>query len=147
MPTQPSTAVPGATTAAEAIARNVKRLREAQRLRQADLSERLEVLGQPMRQNTLTRVENLQRSVTVPELLALALALGTTPTALLDPGAEYLAIGATDDPTLLSPKDARAWLGGARTIITWTTAEAALENPSPLPFGNEAMTYDIEEKR
>ena len=45
----------------------------------------MELLGISWRQVTVSEVEREHRNVTVPELLALAVALGTTIEQLLDP--------------------------------------------------------------
>ena len=68
-----------------AVAANIERLRESQNLSYAELSRRLDELGRPIAPLGLTRIRDLQRRVDVDDLVALALALGVSPTTLLLP--------------------------------------------------------------
>lgn len=146
MSTQPA-------TPAEAVVQNVRRLREGQRLTQEDLAERLTYLGHSASRRTVMRMENGQRGISVDELAAVALALGTSPAVLMDPlpvQAPALVIGPGaegQEPATMPAPDASAWLRAIRTFrITWTTAEAAADPDTwPLPVGNEAMTYEMKE--
>jgi hypothetical protein len=70
------------------VADNVRRLRERQRLTFADLDRTLEGLGNPIRPLGLKRIETYERRVDADDLVALAIALGTCPAALLMPEAE-----------------------------------------------------------
>ncbi|MFF9494242.1 helix-turn-helix domain-containing protein [Streptomyces flaveolus] len=74
------------------VAANVKRLREAQRLTLRALSARLKEMGRPLSADALNKIENgasdeprQVRRVDVDDLVALAVALGVHPTALLLP--------------------------------------------------------------
>ncbi|MER5822777.1 helix-turn-helix transcriptional regulator [Streptomyces mirabilis] len=67
------------------VAENVKALRESLPLTTEQLAERVTGYGRPMRANTITKIEKMQRRVDVDDLVALALALETRPTALLLP--------------------------------------------------------------
>jgi transcriptional regulator with XRE-family HTH domain len=68
-----------------AVAANIERLRESQNLSYAKLSKQLDQLGRPIAPLGLTRIRDLQRRVDVDDLIALALALGVSPTTLLLP--------------------------------------------------------------
>ena len=70
---------------ADALADNIRAYRDLNRLEQADVAERMQRLGHPWRRVTVSEVERGRRNVTVPELLALVLVLGTTAGELLDP--------------------------------------------------------------
>ena len=54
-------------------------------MEQGKLARRMQSLGHMWRQVTVSEVERGQRNVTVPELVALTLALGATVEQLLDP--------------------------------------------------------------
>jgi transcriptional regulator with XRE-family HTH domain len=73
-----------AKTVAETVADNVRAFRQLRGIDQAVLARRMELLGISWRQVTVSEVEREHRNVTVPELLALAVALGTTVEQLLD---------------------------------------------------------------
>lgn len=51
----------------------------------AELSERMTEVGRPMTGNTLSAIENLTRRADVDDLVAVAAALGVSPSALLMP--------------------------------------------------------------
>jgi hypothetical protein len=72
-------------TAAETVAGNVRVYRQLRRLEQGVVARRLQSLGIPWRQVTVSEVERNQRNVTITELLGLAVALETTIEQLLDP--------------------------------------------------------------
>jgi transcriptional regulator with XRE-family HTH domain len=74
-----------AKTMAETVADNVRGFRQLRGIDQAVLARRMELLSISWRQVTVSEVEREHRNVTVPELLALAIALGTTIEQLLDP--------------------------------------------------------------
>jgi transcriptional regulator with XRE-family HTH domain len=74
-----------AKTVAETVADNVRAFRQLRGIDQAVLARRMELVGISWRQVTVSEVEREHRNVTVPELLALAVALGTTIEQLLDP--------------------------------------------------------------
>lgn len=69
----------------EAVRENVRRLREGQNLTYAALSRRLDEIGRPIATLGLSRVEAGERRVDSDDLVALALALRTTPAYLLMP--------------------------------------------------------------
>lgn len=69
----------------EAVRANVKRFREALNLTFAELSRRLDVLGNPIPSLGLRRIEQGDRKVDVDDLVALAVVLKVTPSILLLP--------------------------------------------------------------
>jgi hypothetical protein len=75
-------------TTGEAVARNVKRLREAANLTYTEVSTALADVDRPMSPLAVRRIEEMDRRVDVDELLALAVVLGVTPISLLYPGAK-----------------------------------------------------------
>ncbi|WP_106242566.1 helix-turn-helix domain-containing protein [Allonocardiopsis opalescens] len=72
----------------EQVQANVKRIREAQNLTLAELSRRLRAVGREIPTLGLSRIEAGQRRVDADDLVALALALGVSPGALLLPARE-----------------------------------------------------------
>lgn len=69
----------------ETLRTNVQRLREAQNLTFAELSRRLNAVGNPIPPLGLRRMEAGERRVHVDDLTALAHVLGTSPANLLMP--------------------------------------------------------------
>jgi transcriptional regulator with XRE-family HTH domain len=67
------------------VIENLKQLREERRLAYTELSARLDQLGRPIPTLGLSRIENGKRRVDADDLVALALALGVNPSALLLP--------------------------------------------------------------
>jgi transcriptional regulator with XRE-family HTH domain len=72
-------------TVKETVAGNVRTFRQLRGLDQGTLALRLDSLGIPWRQATVSEVEHERRNVTVAELLVLAFVLETTIEQLLDP--------------------------------------------------------------
>jgi transcriptional regulator with XRE-family HTH domain len=103
---------PGQAPAGELLARNIRRIREGQRLTYVELAERLAGVGQSIPVLGLRRIERLERSVGVVELLALAYVLGVPPVDLLVPA------DAQDEPYDVTPRvtepaaAVRDWIGG-----------------------------------
>ncbi len=79
MPTTPRAIGP----TAERVARNVQQLRQDERLSLQALSDRLTELGQPISLGQLSKLERGDRRVDVDDLVALAAALGVSPSRLL----------------------------------------------------------------
>lgn len=71
-------------TGKETVAENVRAYRQLRGLEQDGLARRMQKLGLPWRQVTVSEVERNQRSVTAAELPWLVLALETTIEQLLD---------------------------------------------------------------
>jgi transcriptional regulator with XRE-family HTH domain len=63
----------------------VKAIREARKLSVRDLSALLADLGRPILASGISKIEQGQRRVDTDELIALAIALGVTPSSLLLP--------------------------------------------------------------
>ncbi|MFM9595801.1 helix-turn-helix domain-containing protein [Streptomyces scabiei] len=70
---------------AEAVAENVKRLRERRSMTIYSLSGALEKVGRPITPSAIAKIERQQRQVNVDDLAALAVVLGVSPSALLLP--------------------------------------------------------------
>lgn len=64
----------------------IRRRREQRQLSLQDLSERLEVLGRPILASGISKIESGDRRVDVDDLVVIADALGTVPSALLRGG-------------------------------------------------------------
>ncbi|MEU1956132.1 helix-turn-helix domain-containing protein [Nocardia rhamnosiphila] len=99
------------------VAKNVERLRKKQGLQYTELAARLEEIGRPIPTLGLRHIEASRRRVDADDLVALAVALRTTPNALLLPP--------TDDPQHLveitgSPNETGAsvwkWANGERPL-------------------------------
>lgn len=58
--------------AGQRIARNVKRLREQQRLTRAEMSSKLTEIGRPIPVLSISRIEKCERRVDIDDLVALA---------------------------------------------------------------------------
>lgn len=75
----------GETTPGTVLAANIRRGRGARALGQSDVAERMGALGFGWVRQTVSEIERGRRAVTVPELVALAMALSTSVVALMDP--------------------------------------------------------------
>lgn len=71
--------------AAKAVAQNVRRIRNERGLSIRALAARTSDMGHPLPHSALSKIENEQRRVDIEDLLALAVALETSPTSLLLP--------------------------------------------------------------
>jgi transcriptional regulator with XRE-family HTH domain len=69
--------------AGETVSRNIKRLREEQRLTFVELADRLSKIGRPIPVLGLRRIERGERRVDVDDLFAFAEVFGVAPSALL----------------------------------------------------------------
>lgn len=105
--------------AGETLMRNIKRIREGQRLTFVELSDRLtKVAGRPIPVLGLRRIERGERRVDVDDLLALAHVLDVSPVDLLVPGD-----AADDEPYSVTPKvtttaaTARDWISGTAFLV------------------------------
>jgi hypothetical protein len=78
------------------VAANIRRMRRDRELTTGALSRRLAELGHPIADTGITKIEKGQRGVDVDDLVALAIALRTTPNRLLLPEVD----GALTDGTL-----------------------------------------------
>jgi transcriptional regulator with XRE-family HTH domain len=94
-------------TTAEALAANIRTRRAGAGRSQAELADAMRRLGHRWNRATVAAVEGGNRSVSVPELLALALVFGEPIGELLDAGEEDLDVGvSTPVPAML----ARLWV-------------------------------------
>ena len=91
----------GAT--AETVSANVQRLRTKQNLGLRGLSKKLSEVGRPLTHSAVDQIEKGTRRVDVDDLMALAVALGVSPIALLMPPAEQpedlVAVTGAAEPT------------------------------------------------
>ncbi|WP_222111335.1 helix-turn-helix domain-containing protein [Gordonia sihwensis] len=102
----------------ETVAQNIQRLREYQRVTFAELSRRLDEIGRAIPPLGLRRIEAGQRRVDVDDLIALAIALKSTPATLLTPNAES-SEQQTDATGLRKIQ--------VKTLWQWVTASAPVE--------------------
>lgn len=103
--------------AGQRAAANLEKLREDRHLRQDELARLVERLGRPMSRQAISKTEQLARRIDVDDLVALALALDTTPNRLL------LSGDASDtEPVELTPEvrvsalDAWRWAAGEKPL-------------------------------
>lgn len=111
---------PGPT--ARRVAANLRRLRQERGLSYAELARRLELTGRPIADTALLKTEKGDRRASLDDLVALAVALGTTPNRLLLPAmdADRLA-----DVCELTPK-----VGETPPLLwAWAAGEAPLGVP------------------
>jgi transcriptional regulator with XRE-family HTH domain len=80
------------------VRRNIRRLRQTQRLTYVDLSKRLASAGRPIAILGLRRIEAGERRVDTDDLVALASVLGVTATQLLEPPTDCAACHGTPPP-------------------------------------------------
>src|SRR4051794_34262450 len=114
--------------ASDYVAENVAGLRRVRGLSQQELSARLSELGRPMLPSALSKIEGRDRSVDVDDLIALAIALGVSPSRLLLPDR-----GSDEDVALTSSLSTPAFLA-------WQWANAF----APLPTLSEAEGYNTD---
>ncbi|MFJ3719070.1 helix-turn-helix domain-containing protein [Streptomyces sp. NPDC090057] len=102
---------------AVAVAANVARLRQSRGMSIYALAGLLEKAGRPITPSGLAKLEKQQRQVTVDDLVALAVALGVNPSALLF-------------PVTLEPEDDVEVTGGgvnrAETVWSWADGHGPL---------------------
>ncbi len=105
------------------VAENLARLRELRHLNYTDLSGLLGRTGRTLSAETLGKVERRERRIDVDDLVALAVALDTTPNRLLLPGSAN-----ADEPVELAPDVTVSALDGWK----WATGEEPLHSvPAP----------------
>lgn len=107
----------------ERAAQNIKRLRTAQGLDLAQLSQRLGDLGRPIGVPALSRVENGARRIDVSDLVALSMALQVTPNTLLFGTPNFRG------PERLPVTPARGY--EADRVWLWADGEFPLEPSTP----------------
>lgn len=107
-------------SASEAVAKNVRRIREARSLRQIDLAR---LLGWSTA--TLSKLEAGARGVGVDDLLALAAALGVAPAYLVCPWTEeegqlVVRLRGGNEELMWDPREAVAWIAGEAAPMPFT---------------------------
>src|SRR5690606_8989067 len=118
---------------AATVAANVKRIRKARGLSVYTLSDRLRDAGRPIAPSAVSRVERCERQVHADELVAFAVALDVSPSALLLPP--------TDDPS------EKVEITGAGPVPAdqawdWMDGRRRLDQPTPDPSG-AALLYAL----
>lgn len=121
----------GRGAVAARVQHNLRGLRTARRLTQADLSQRLRELGQPILPTGIAKIEDGTRRVDADDLVALAVALGVTPNRLLLPA------GTDDEQVPLTPTRTVT----AQEAWRWACGDAPLPGGgSPFDLG-EAIEF------
>lgn len=118
----------------DTVRENVLRYRTLMNLGYADLARRLEALGRPIPVLGLSRIERGERRVDVDDLMALAVALGVSPTSLLLPDT-----GDSDDPVAATGID-----GTAGDLLGWFrlhTPSAHIGKPAGRRFVRDAIRF------
>ncbi len=102
------------------VIENLKDLRRIRRLTYKDLSDRLEELGRPIPTLGLSRIEKGNRRVDADDLVALAIALGVSPTSLLLPrnAGPGEAIELTSEGGPVTAQAAWVWADGKYPLVT-----------------------------
>jgi hypothetical protein len=104
--------------AGRALATNIKRVRETQRLTYAELSRRLAKQGRHVPVLALQRIETMKRRVDFDDLLALAYVLEVCPVDLMVSNE-----AATDEPYSVVPNErfepdsVRDWISGQTVVL------------------------------
>lgn len=114
----------------EAVAANLARIRKLRNLSLRDLASTLGDNGHPMNPDGINRAEKGTRQVTVDDLVALAAALGVSPSALLFPGRLTGSIEVTGAGAL--PAD---------TVWAWADGRAPLPQNEDDPDGVELANF------
>lgn len=122
------------------VAANVRRFRDNAKPRMStqDLAKRMTDLGRPIAATGITRIESGQRRVDADDLVALAVALGVTPTLLLLPP------DVSDDDVAVTPTRTAPWLAAWR----WATGDQPLlKREEELPVDDPRVRSFISENR
>ncbi|MFC9838955.1 helix-turn-helix domain-containing protein [Rhodococcus sp. NPDC127530] len=143
-------------------AQNVERLRTAQNLSYAELSRKLDDLGRPIATLGLSRIESQARRIDADDLVALALALGVSPLALLLPHDYEQTAQLTENGTRYPAAQLWEWGSGRRPlsgdIVTFMrdsnparfrqlTEQAADAAPDSDPEAAAVILADFAERR
>lgn len=118
----------------DTVRENVLRYRTRLNLGYADLARRLEALGRPIPVLGLSRIERGERRIDVDDLMALAVALGVSPTSLLLPD----TAGADDTVTATGIE------GPATDLLGWHrlyTPSAHIGRPAGERFVRDAIRF------
>ncbi|MGV9600801.1 helix-turn-helix domain-containing protein [Streptosporangium sandarakinum] len=106
------------------VAETVRKLRDRRGLSTTQLSKLLGELGRPIQPTGITKIEKRERKVDVDDLVALAIALGVSPSTLLFPSTvegESLIL----DAEVMEPVDNRRLWEWADTLSPLTWAEGS----------------------
>lgn len=115
---------------ASAIASQVRRYRRQREMTAQDLADACERLGLPMKRSVLSNLENSRRpTLTVPELVVLAKALGVPPILLVFP------VGQEELVEIWPGKRVGTW-----QAAKWFTGEGPL--PTEMPDGTWAVNAE-----
>lgn len=104
-----------------AVAKNVERLRDKQKLTFAALSERLGELGRPIPPLGLRKIVAETRRVDADDLVALAIAFGVTPISLLMPDLDH-----AEEDDLVEITGCRDKKVAAKRLWDWLRASQTL---------------------
>lgn len=98
---------------------NLRRIRQERGLSYAELSRRLTGIGHPILDTGLLKIEKGDRRIDIDDLVALAVALGTTPNRLLLPDMQGLPPAGEGEitPTVAAP---------AQLLWAWASGEVPL---------------------
>lgn len=131
------------------VAKNIEMLREDRGLTQAQLAERVESLGRPMSRQAVSKVEQGFRRVDVDDLVAISIALDTTPSRVLLPGVagqdEVELLPAVSVPSL----DAWRWANGEEPLPPHLAppGRQALDASNSLATGGARINAFLRENR
>jgi transcriptional regulator with XRE-family HTH domain len=100
---------------AETFARRVREVRERRGWTQQQLAERLRELGVPIDRTKVNRVETGARAVSVDDALAIAAALGVSPSVLFFPLARSELVRVTP-VRVVSAEEGRRWFRGEQPL-------------------------------
>ncbi len=117
---------------AKTVSANVKRLRKEQNLGLRGLSNKLGEVGRPLGHSAVDQIEKGTRRVDVDDLMALAVALGVSPVALLMPAVH------SAEPQDDVESTAVAVPIPAKLLWGWLTAEYPLFKMSLLTFAERS---------
>ncbi len=140
MPTTPRAAGP----TAQRVARNVHQLRNGRKLSLQALSDALTGLGQPISLGQLSKLENGDRRVDVDDLVALAAALGVSPSRLL------LTESAGPEDVDLTPGlrcstgEALRWAAGVMPLPRHSSG-TRLDLDAAQAFGRQSAPHEVED--
>ncbi|MEU9406193.1 helix-turn-helix transcriptional regulator [Streptomyces sp. NPDC048281] len=101
------------------VAANLARLRQERGLSTTRLAAALEDLGQPIPPTGITRIEKGQRRVDSDDLVALAVALNVSPTALLLPPANDQSPVGLTSAFEVTARTAWKWAEGEQTAVDY----------------------------
>lgn len=112
----------------QVVGREIRRHRDERNMSAQQLSDACDKLGVPIERSVISNLENKRRAiVSVPELLALARALGVPPLMLVFP------VGREEEVEVLPGKHVPTW-----QAVMWFTGEAPFPGSESEPDGQGA---------